>query len=115
VTRNQLLWIVWLFSSLLLGVFLILGISADKTASASLVTTAKRLLLPGTTSHGHYQIELACESCHGDPFGGDRVLQEACMNCHGEELKEADDSHPKSKFTDPRNADQNSYRYHFRV
>jgi len=26
------------------------------------------------------------------------------MNCHGEELKHADDSHPKSKFTDPRNA-----------
>ena len=28
------------------------------------------------------------------------------MNCHAEELKIADDSHPKSKFTDPRNADR---------
>jgi hypothetical protein len=107
VKRNQLLWIVWLLGSVLLGAFLVFGIISDKTvASAGLAASAKQLLLPGATSHGHYQIELACESCHNDPFGGEQVLQKACMNCHGAELKEADDSHPKSKFTDPRNADR---------
>lgn len=34
------------------------------------------------------------------------MLQDACINCHGAELKQANDSHPRSKFTDPRNADR---------
>ena len=62
--------------------------------------------LPGQTSHGHYQIELACESCHTEPFGSEKVIQNACLDCHKEELKEANDSHPVKKFTDPRNADR---------
>ena len=66
----------------------------------------KSIFLPGNMTDGHYQIELACSSCHTDAFGGGEVLQDACINCHGEELKIADDSHPKSKFTDPRNADR---------
>ena len=57
--------------------------------------------LPGATSHGHYQIELECAACH-DPFGG--VSQESCLECHRAELQRAKDSHPASKFTDPRNA-----------
>ncbi len=60
---------------------------------------------PGPMTHGHHQIELACGACHTDAFGGGAVLQEACVNCHGEQLTQADDSHPKSKFTDPRNLD----------
>lgn len=60
---------------------------------------------PGPMTHGHHQIELACDACHSSPFGGGTVLQEACTDCHGEQLKRADDSHPKSKFTDPRNVD----------
>jgi hypothetical protein len=64
-------------------------------------TGMKGMLLPGRTTAGHYQIELACSSCH-TPFGG--VSNGACMTCHGEELTAADDSHPQSKFTDPRNA-----------
>lgn len=64
----------------------------------------KTVFLPGETTHGHHQIEMACAACHTDPLGGGDVLQDACMNCHGAELKVADDSHPKSKFTDPRNA-----------
>lgn len=59
--------------------------------------------LPGQTTHGHYQIELACSACH-TPFEG--ASQDACVECHGKELEIADDSHPKSKFTDPRNADR---------
>lgn len=61
----------------------------------------RRFLLPGRTTSGHYQIELACSACH-TPWMG--VKEDACYNCHAEELKAANDSHPKSKFTDPRNA-----------
>jgi len=66
----------------------------------------KTSLLIGETTHGHYQIEMACSACHSEAFGGTESLQTACMNCHADELKLADDSHPKSKFTDPRNADR---------
>ena len=65
----------------------------------------KTELLIGETTYGHYQIEMACETCHTSPFGGQEVLQNACLNCHAEELEMVNDSHPKSKFTDPRNAD----------
>jgi hypothetical protein len=60
------------------------------------------MFLPGTTSAGHYQIEVSCQSCH-TPFTG--VTNDACLACHGVALAAADDSHPMSKFTDPRNAD----------
>lgn len=66
----------------------------------------KALFLIGATSYGHYQIEMACATCHTDAFGGSDVLQNACVQCHGDELEEAHDSHPKAKFTDPRNADR---------
>lgn len=65
----------------------------------------KRPLLIGQTTQGHFQIELSCAACHTDPFGGKEVLQNACLNCHQAELDAAHDSHPKKKFTDPRNAD----------
>ena len=58
----------------------------------------KRLFLPGETTHGHYQIELSCSECHN---AGKGVQQDACIRCHGEEMKRAQDSHPKSKFSDP--------------
>lgn len=66
----------------------------------------KQELLIGETSHGHFQIEMACKTCHTSPFAGIDGLQKACVKCHGEELERVDDSHPKSKFTDPRNADR---------
>jgi len=75
-------------------------------ASHAALWPARSLLLPGRTTHGHHQIELACESCHGSPFGGREALQESCVRCHGAELKAANDTHPLSKFTDPRNADR---------
>lgn len=58
--------------------------------------------LPGATSHGHYQIEMACNQCH-TPFEG--VSNDACLKCHGQ-ARDAADSHPKTKFDDPRNAAQ---------
>lgn len=61
------------------------------------------LFLPGKTSHGHYQIELKCAACH-EPWGG--VREQSCIDCHGGALVAANDSHPKSKFSDPRNADR---------
>lgn len=57
------------------------------------------VFLPGETSSGHHQIELACESCH-TPFGG--VRQDACLDCHQAELDLAQDSHDEAKFNDPR-------------
>lgn len=61
----------------------------------------RKLYLPGATTGGHHQIEDRCELCHE---GGRGVTQEACLRCHEEELSRADDSHPPSKFLDPRNA-----------
>lgn len=33
------------------------------------------------------------------------INEQSCIDCHGADLTSANDSHPKSKFTDPRNAD----------
>ena len=64
------------------------------------------IYLPDAGSHGHYQIELACDACHGNGFEDEDAMQTACNDCHSDELKLADDSHPTKKFTDPRNADR---------
>ncbi|MGV3662884.1 MAG: cytochrome c3 family protein [Prosthecobacter sp.] len=61
------------------------------------------VFLPGPTTHGHYQIEMKCATCH-EPWGG--VGEQSCIDCHGAALKAGGDSHPQSKFTDPRNADR---------
>jgi hypothetical protein len=66
----------------------------------------RSVFLPGTTSDGHYQIELACVACHGDSFTSADDMQSRCETCHAEALDEARDAHPQSKFTDPRNAER---------
>ncbi len=71
--------------------------------TARLLGDDRRVFVPNEMTHGHYQIELACEACH-TPFAG--VKQEACEQCHGAELAAANDSHPRKKFDDPRNADR---------
>lgn len=93
-SKNAKFWLLWI----------VISVGIVSYYSYRLLGEDKRVFLPGATSHGHHQIELACGACHTDAFGGGKVLQDACMKCHGEELKHADDSHPKSKFTDPRNA-----------
>ncbi|BFM14200.1 cytochrome c3 family protein [Maricurvus nonylphenolicus] len=75
-------------------------------AYVMVVAEDKQEILIGDASHGHFQIELSCNACHTDAFGGGEVIQTACEGCHAEELKEAHDSHPRKKFTDPRNADR---------
>jgi hypothetical protein len=62
-----------------------------------------KVFMPGKTSHGHHQIEMACATCHTPLMG---VKDSACIQCHGEDLEHNNDSHPKSKFKDPRNADR---------
>lgn len=96
MNAKKTLWLIWLLLSIVLASFYLytIYVAEDKTD-----------LLIGETTHGHHQIELSCISCHTDAFGAGPVLQDSCVNCHQEELDAADDSHPKKKFTDPRNAD----------
>lgn len=96
--RNTLLWLVWFV--LTVGLTMYYAMKFENKESD------KTVFLPGETSHGHHQIELACESCHSEDFADAEVVQESCVNCHGSALKAARDKHPKSKFTDPRNADR---------
>jgi hypothetical protein len=69
-------------------------------------TADQRVFMPGNLTPGHHQLQLACNACHSDPLGGGEVLQQACVDCHGEDRKKPFDSHPASKFRDPRNADR---------
>ncbi|MFT4901384.1 MAG: hypothetical protein ACI81V_000655 [Lentimonas sp.] len=64
---------------------------------------AEHTFMPGESSHGHHQIELACTVCHTQGMG---VKQDSCNECHKEELDRVDDSHPVVKFKDPRNAER---------
>lgn len=97
------LWILWGVLSLIGTGYLAAGI-LKKDDHESLLASARAWMVPGATTHGHYQIELVCETCHTSSFTSAEDLQQACVGCHGQELKDADDKHPLSKFVDPRNA-----------
>ncbi|CAA6819724.1 MAG: similar to NrfA-putative nitrite reduction protein [uncultured Thiotrichaceae bacterium] len=88
-------WILWALSSVLIIVFLgfILFKGEDKT-----------LFMPGPLTSGHHQIGVACETCHTEDFNTQKDFQDACESCHGDDREKPFDSHPKAKFTDPRNA-----------
>lgn len=92
---NKVIWILWSIVSLAL---------ASYFGYTLLYSEDKSTFIVGEASYGHYQIEMSCSTCHTDAFGGEEVLQNACTNCHAQELEEAHDSHPKKKFTDPRDA-----------
>ena len=93
---KRVYWILWgVLTLTIAGYFLNMMLYAED----------KSELIIGEATHGHYQIEMACTSCHTESFGGEDMLQNACVDCHGDQLKMARDSHPKKKFTDPRNAD----------
>lgn len=87
--RTALIILSWLLVTG--GIVVVLG--------GSLLGRQQRLFLPGHTTSGHFQLEDECSLCH-TPLAG--VKQEACTGCHGDELDAADDSHPPSKFLDPR-------------
>lgn len=79
-------------------------------AAVAPASPIKAALLPGVTTHGHYQIELQCAACHGslddgESFSNENVLEDSCVRCHGEQLDEMDDTHPAKKFNDPANAE----------
>jgi len=97
MSKSKIQWLLWLLISIGAGGYF---------SFVLLKSEDKSLFLPGPATHGHHQIELACDSCHGDSWGGEDVIQDACVGCHADDLDESHDSHPKSKFTDPRNADR---------
>ena len=89
-------WIAWgLLSVVILASLLMMLTGKDRS-----------FYLSGRLTNGHYQIGVKCATCHQHPFGGDAAIQKACVECHQQDLKLADDSHPRTKFTDPRNADR---------
>jgi hypothetical protein len=92
-----MLWLLWIALTVPAGLYVLTVIVYGGNRS---------FLLIGKTTSGHHQIELACDACHTSVFGGAELLQQACVKCHGAELKLANDAHPQSKFTDPRNADR---------
>lgn len=94
--RRWLPWVAWASSTALGTAFLAYSLLGGGSE--------RRLFMPGATSDGHHQIELECDACHTAAFAAADELQAACERCHAAELARAKDSHPKSKFTDPRNA-----------
>ncbi len=99
------LWIVWSVSTAIAAVVLTAALLTTHAGRYPALAQVRSVFVPGPMTSGHHQIELACESCHTSPLGGRGVLQESCVRCHGAELHDADDKHPLSKFTDPRNAE----------
>ncbi len=95
--KNTKIWRIWLSLALLLITYF---------AYALFTSEDKSLFMPGELAGGHYQIGIACESCHGESFSDRDAMQENCDSCHGDQRKKPFDSHPKAKFTDPRNADR---------
>jgi Cytochrome c3 len=100
------IWVFWGLATIIGSAALASLLLSKTVPTHPLVVWGKRLFLPGETSHGHHQIEMACDTCHTSAFGGKQALQKSCINCHGAELEQANDSHPKRIFSDPRNADQ---------
>ncbi|MCB1865068.1 MAG: cytochrome c3 family protein [Chromatiales bacterium] len=97
MSRKTLWWSGWGLASLALAAWL---------AYAMLEPTAQTAYMPGPLSDGHHQFADACHLCHTERFGGGEVLQQACIDCHGADRKKPQDSHPRTKFEDPRNADR---------
>lgn len=87
----------------LLAIYAVSTLALSGFAARAFEHKERGFLLPGQTTHGHYEIELACTACHTP---GNGVKQEACTGCHGRALEQADDSHAAAKFRDPRNADR---------
>ncbi|MCB1800322.1 MAG: cytochrome c3 family protein [Gammaproteobacteria bacterium] len=96
-SNNTLYWIIWVVASLA---------AATALGYTLIASDDKTVFMPGALSPGHHQLAGACDTCHTERFGGGEVLQQACVDCHGKERVKPHDSHPRSKFTDPRNADR---------
>ena len=69
--RNGL-WAAWGLATVALVLYL----------AARLAGGERTPFLPGHTTSGHYQIELACSACHVSAFAGAGSMQSACEGCH---------------------------------
>ena len=93
-------------------VFLLVGIAllaAAAVAATMFIGGDRRMLLTGRTTNAHHQLEASCETCHGETAfasaaAARQALNRSCRNCHEDNLDDADDSHPRSKFRNPRMA-----------
>ncbi len=94
---STLAWLVWIGALIALTIWITIRLNRDNDPTAQLI------FLPGPSTNGHHQIIQNCTACH-NPVGG--IDQNKCLTCHGTELEIAQDSHPRKKFTDPRNADR---------
>jgi mono/diheme cytochrome c family protein len=94
---TRIYWVIWLIGSF--GAAAALGYTLFQGED-------KTVFMPGPLSTGHHQLADNCSICHSDGFGGGKVLQQACIDCHGDVRVKPFDSHPRAKFTDPRNADR---------
>jgi hypothetical protein len=104
--HGHIAWLLWLITTTIIAAALAAGLFMTENATERpLLAQVRKAFLPGATTGGHHQIELACEKCHTTSFGDKDSMQAACTGCHGAELKAADDKHPLAKFTDPRNAE----------
>jgi len=95
--KNKKIWLIWFGLMIIFMAYLAYTLTVSKD---------KSIFMPGELTSGHHQIGVACTACHGGPFTDKDVLQNACIDCHGEQRKKPFDSHPREKFTDPRNADR---------
>jgi hypothetical protein len=93
--RRSLLWLWLVFFTGLIAWLSYMMLEADD----------KTVFMPGPLTGGHHQIGVACTACHSDPLADGELIQESCVACHSEDRKKPFDSHPRTKFTDPRNAD----------
>ena len=91
-----MLWLTWIMASC---------VGCALLANVLFKGEDKSLFMPGPLSDGHHQFSGSCNVCHTDAFAGGAVLQDSCIECHGDVRKKPFDSHPRAKFTDPRNAD----------
>ena len=96
-SRNKNIWIIWL------TLVVVLTLYATYTL---LKGDDKTQFMPGELTGGHHQIGIACNACHGEAFTDKDDMQELCVDCHGDQRQKPFDSHPRAKFTDPRNADR---------
>jgi hypothetical protein len=103
-SKRRRYWCLWAGVTAAIVIYLTSGMLLGDAALEPWLAPSRRLLTPGEATHGHYQIELTCESCHQQPFAAGADMQSACEGCHGAQLSAAEDKHPLSKFTDPRNA-----------
>lgn len=95
---NLKYWMLWGGMSAVIA-----GLLGMKTFSSDV---DRSVMMPGPMTDGHHQIGIACESCHTENFSDKKSMQTACVECHGDQRQKPFDSHPKAKFTDPRNADR---------